>query len=214
MVTYIGQTEFIQISNPIISQPEWGVAELSVKWRGAATELDDFLSSLTKGSTYPDAPYTQFKLSQWSVDDNPIYPIVTLSYYGFIGGLPPARSDYDFSVQTSQVAAASASGGWENLKRDITFIAPTRTVKYYTTSQQINPVYSSVGSTSYTILSSVMSARKDDEDYVWYGNAPAAVVTALSVSASNRVVSHKSTPFGANEVGIWENEDVISLQLS
>jgi len=214
-MTYVGQTEFVQVSNPALNTPDWGPTTLTVRWKGAATELDDYLATLSKGDAYPDAPYTNYHLNDWSVDDNVIYPTVTLSYLGFVEASVTKR-DLDWSIQTAQIGVDSASGGYTDIRRDVTYRAPTCAFSYFTNSQQdaaVNTTVPTFGVTT-TVLKSVVTAKDvEGDDKTWYGNAPVGVVTATTLEEVHKVVSHKSTPFAAVEVPIWINEDVVAIVL-
>lgn len=213
-ISYIGQTEFIPVTNPIVHQPEWGICEMTMCWRGAAPELATFLATLTRGMACTETGFTSFKLSDWTQDDDNIYPTVTLSYLNSnVLKFPAYKSEVNWSTQTAQKAAATV-GDYTDLRRDVTYWAPTRTYSYYTATETTSPVHTSSGMTDVVYIRSTVEGKDaDGADVTFYDNVPAGVATELAMTEGDRVVSHSSTPFGDPACGIWLNEDVVARVL-
>jgi len=213
-VTYIGQTEFVPVTHPIVHQPEWGLEEMTIRFRGAATELAAFLSTLTRGMASTESGFEAFKLNDWTQDDDNIYPTVTLSFVNTdVLKFPAYKSEVNWSTQTAQKAVDSV-GDYTDLRRDVTYWGPTRTYSYYSASETTDPVHTSSGMTGVTYIRSTVEGKDaDGEDVTFYDNVPAGVATELALTEGDRVVSHSSTPFGDPACGVWINEDVVARVL-
>ena len=111
LIHYIGTVTWRQNKPPAWSKSYAGEMDTcTLQWQGAQYLEKAFLDSLTKyqalvyvdenGTTTTD---TGMRLIKWTSDDNPIFPIVTLSFSGVRGGTTPD------ALPTDDLTAQSAS---------------------------------------------------------------------------------------------------------
>jgi len=215
MVTYVGEQNFVQVTNPILDRDEWGLDRTSIKFKGPAPKLPAFLATLAQGQPCPEVP--GLSLTSWSNDENGVYPTVTCVYKGLRDSDMRYSSTLDQSIQSVTRSVEGISGEYYKATRITTFLAPTRTHTYYSGAETINAVYTTVGSFllgDLIIYSDVIKATHDVDgsptEVTFYGSAPAAVASAMAYTALQASAqSHKSTPVTPLSLSLWHNEDVV-----
>ncbi len=173
-VTYKGEQEFVDQCVPAPVKNEFGIDVLSRKMRGRASGLLAFLLTLRQGQQYG-----RFYLQSWQPDTDPIYPTVTLVYKGLVDGLPDAMINDQTSTQTVTISTSTPS----NASRTIQFWAPSTSYRYISLSRPNGFLYSGISNDRNPIVFS--SVINDEQGIIYKGNAPAALVTALTPAIVN-----------------------------
>jgi hypothetical protein len=198
-ITYIpASIGFTEQALPSLSKSEFGIDTLTRKFKGPATKLVSYLAGLRQGSQ--PSGYSGFYLQTWSVDDNAIFPCVTLLYKGLIGAIPnPIISD-SITIQTVTISTASPS----QASREIQFYANETKYKYITNARPAGYKYKdvSIGTDPIVINSNIKTA----DGKAYFGAAPAALVTALTPAIVSMNTSHSAEPVYGTP--FFECEDV------
>lgn len=186
-VTYIGETDFVDQSTRAPNKNEYGMDVLIRRMKGAAPRLVEFVGGLRQGQTHAVGGAT-FYLQSWSVDENPIYPTVTMVYKGLIAGIPDPIGEDSYGLRTASMSTDSP----EKASRDIQYYAFQTTWRYV---RNYRPISAQIGNTSAMISPRIIYSVITDKDGKRYpGNAPIGLVGALTPPSGNRLVSMNVTP--------------------
>jgi hypothetical protein len=135
-----GVTVYAQAAPPRWNVNGTGMDSVTLTMKGAASQLNTYLASLTKWSVCPidGAMY----LEDWDNDDDKQYPTVALRYIGFRGGvIPAARTSRGSGIGT--VSADFQYGGVTINWNNIIYSIPTRTTTWFSVFSE--PLPSSAG---------------------------------------------------------------------
>jgi hypothetical protein len=190
-------------STPIASKSEWGIDTLTVEMWGAQPGLVAYVAALAQGQTYTYNSQTWY-LQSWSDDKDTVYPTVTLVYKGLFGGIPTPFVNGQSIVQTGTISCT-----WpDEASRTFSYYTRQTTTRYIATSRPVLPTYTTpdIPFTPVIYKSEIRNANGS----LYLGNAPAALVTALTPGAAS-----PSTTMTCNEVvagsPLFECEDVCTI---
>lgn len=199
-ITYKGNVTFDDAMEPRAGKSDWGMDTLTRRMKGASTLLAAYLATLVQGDTYAYNSHTYY-LQTWEPDDDSVFATVTLSYKGLNAGIPAASAVDETTIQTTSISTDSP----EKATRDIEFYSPQTTWRYINSGR---PAFASYGSIANGRTASIIRSVITDKDGKRYpGNAPAGLVSALFVSASNRVTGPHCEPIYGTPY--FECQDVV-----
>jgi len=190
-LVYVGEQGFVKQSLPAVSKNEFGVDVLTIRYRGPAFALDTYLATLNQGDVCADD--SRFFLQFWSVEESPTYPTVTLTYKGLVNGIPEEMASDDTSMQSLTVTTDTPS----NASREMQFWATQTSYNYIADGRPSGPTYDSTSTGRDPVIFS--SVIRDGDGNIYYGNAPIALVTALTPAIIDLVTGYSANPiYGTN----------------
>lgn len=185
-LVYVGEQDFVKQPGLEYSKNEFGVDIMTVKYSGPAFALASFLETLEQGATSSDDD--RFYLQTWTVDDHRTYPTVTMVHKGLLNGIPEEMASDDTSMQSLTVSTATPS----NASREMQFWATQTSYRYVTDERPIGPTYSETSTGIDPVIFS--SVIRDENGSIYYGTAPADLVTALTPAIIDLVTGYSATP--------------------
>lgn len=192
-------------STPIAAKSDWGIDTLTVEMQGAQPGLSAYVATLAQGQTYTYNSQTWY-LQSWSDDKDTVYPTVTLVFKGLFSGIPAPFVNGQSIVQTGTISCTSP----EEASRTFSYYTRQTTTRYISTFRPVLPTYTTpdIPFTPVIYKSEIRAA----DGTLYLGNAPAALVTALTPGAAS-----PSTTMTCNEVvagsPLFECEDVCTILL-
>lgn len=187
VVNFLGRFEFSQCSAHRPTKNAYGLDVMQIDFRGAVFNLAKFLATLSQGKRY-DHEGRVWYLQTWEVDDNNLWPTVSLNCIGFATGkTPEPKPDNSFVNQTVTITGQVTE--IDPLTSDPVIVSLTRTMSFrcmqtswsYINEGQIKGPR--IGRTEFVwnplVLSSVITANSTLGNFTYSGaNAPATYVTA------------------------------------
>lgn len=196
---YVGSTSFELCCEPQPSKSEYGIDIVTAQYRGAATMLRSFLQTLNQGRMIEG--YPGVALQTYTVDTNPVYPTVSVTFKGLLNGLQqPIGYDetvfQSLTIFTETPERASREIQYEALATRWLYVERNRPVtgKITQTSKPLDP----------TIRQNVI---KTEAGATYFGAAPAPLVVALTPPIGYRRLSFNATPVPGTQY--FECEEVI-----
>lgn len=131
-ITYIGDTEFRPLSEPVFTTAGYELDSAKVAYQGAAPKKQAFVDSL-KIFDALGSGFNRMFFDGTSDDGNPVFPTIDLNFTGFRGPIPAAKG-VDSLVVKSLVLDAPASEGLTPLAFSAGYYAARTTWTWYLTS--------------------------------------------------------------------------------
>ncbi len=225
MLTYRGNVNYQDISDPAPGKNEWGIDTLVRKMKGARSLLSVFLATLQQGQSCPG--YGAFYLQSWDPDDQTPFATVALYYKGLLRGTPkpivindivPASgsTSADFTLGGSRPAGIvyGQDAAGKDLKAigasmEFTYNAGQTTYRYISVGQPNGARYHALG---FSYSPTLKRARITTSDGANFGIlAPLAIGPALAPAVVTNLASFRSNPvFGTP---YFECEDVLRTEM-
>jgi hypothetical protein len=186
-VVYKGRVGFEDTCQPAPSKSEFGMDTVTRVLKGSALLLQDFIKTIRTKTQCPG--YEGCQLQNYSTDQNPVFPSISLFYKGLIDGNLPDAIGYDeYVVQTMTITTDSP----QKASREIQFEALATRWLYITRER---PIGGSMTRTSYQFEPQIREQKIILEDgTLIYGNADAGLVTALTPPVENRRLNFIANP--------------------
>lgn len=203
-VTYKGHVEFEPCSLLKIVKGEYGVDEATLDYIGAAPKLAAFLRTLSQGKRY-DQEGRQWFLQRWAVDDEKLWPTVTLALKGLAEGRLPNPKGSDTTVSQSITVNATVTEDDEEISvtREINYKTLQTTWQYVSNGR---PTRARVGKVSLNGTPIITSSTIQAGGRTYRGStAPANYVTATQPALQDVVQIESAPIWGTNYFDVSEH---------
>ena len=191
---------FVDAHTPLPGKSEWGMDMLVRTMRGTQPQVASFVAGLAQGSTYTFNGTTYY-LQTWEPDNGAVFPSVSLHYKGLVGGIPNPKASGQMIEQSISLTCNSP----QDASREIRYVTRQTSTLYIASSIPTGPSYGLDVSINIRVIQSVI---RTGDGALFYGSAPAALVTALTPSEVTRAFMRCSPVVGSP---YYECEDVASL---
>lgn len=216
-IHYSGHLEFRDIVIPVPNKDEWGVDTLERRVQGPGHLYANFEKNLKQGQIYQFSGDSYY-LQTWRQIDSKVFPGFMLSYKGFRNGVIPdplpttSRSELCSSVTAGDLSVTFAGKKIVGATQEIKYIAPTTIWRYLTKTEPTVAVFNTVrGSQGLSVLDSrITITYNDGTTSILAGNAPAGVVSALSVSPVTFVIGPAFNPIVGTPY--FEAQEVVQIK--
>lgn len=140
-VTFIGQYQFIQMSEVIWTTDAHGLDQARIPYRGAMFLKKAFEDRIKRFA--PMAAFPRMYFIQHSDDGHPLFPTVDLHFIGFRNGTPPPVKIVN--SRTLQTVSTSATVAEEQVSMEATYYASRTSYRWIETQKPpAEPRYRSV----------------------------------------------------------------------
>lgn len=193
-ITYRGITAFtLQSEEPSGSYYE--LPTITRVYKGAATEFDTFWSANPLGKKVNDGYLVDRRGRNTGMYPEILLVIATPPDFGAYT-LARSRATQTASKGRTVSTSTVISGASEvEANRTISFIAPQSIYSYWSSHRPTGPRYTGAAApTPPIMLRSVITATANGSTRTYYGNAPGALVSALTMPAVALVTGHQADP--------------------
>lgn len=198
-LTYVGNCEWEPSGNAEPKRPPNELPTLTEPWIGRSDKTDEFLAAHAIGSSYLGG----YIIENTPKDNSPFQGVASVD---LVIALEPDFNAYLAMPNTAtktacKTAALTASGiieGESELKaeRNVSFYAPETRYTYFSSTKPDGPRFDAVLSVAEPrILRSAVKVSANQKEVTFGGgNAPAALVAALTMAPWDKCTDHSAEP--------------------
>lgn len=172
---------------PVASKNEWGIDVLTRAQWGAQPGLVTFIQALAQGQTYSYNGGTWY-LQTWECDNDEVYPTVTMTYMGLMGGIPAPKTDGEEADLQGTFSVTSPSSA----TMTYSYTGRVGIYRYITSGRPTFPTYTAPDIDVEPVIWKSVVYNADGTRYL--GNVPAPLLAALTPVGHNDNALMSCTP--------------------